>query len=337
MKSMSTALKTWPRVSIYGAGAVGSHIASRLINANVASVALVGRGAHLAAIRSFGLTLIDHDERIEVSVPNATDDPTTLPKQDVVLVTLKAVSQPAAARQIAELLAPNGVAVFLANGIPWWWEYGIREDARTLRLLDPHDELWNLVRPERSLAGVIYSPNEIVAPGVVRCLGRTRFVLGAPDNQDSQVLQQVLEVFVRSGMAAAAARDIRREILLKLVVNSAGNPLAALTRLGVAKRNDDKELVAIGIRMVEEVLDVSQAMGWHLRADVDVERAVTQRDLPTSGRPSMLQDTINGRPIEYDAILGQVAAFARQYGMATPVIDVVLPLLRGLDRGIRGL
>jgi 2-dehydropantoate 2-reductase len=50
----------------------------------------------------------------------------------------------------------------------------------------------------------------------------------------------------------------------------------------------------------------------------------------------MLQDVDRGRPIEAEAILGQTQAFARQSRVPTPTIDAVLPLLRGLDRALRG-
>ncbi|MDB5827816.1 MAG: 2-dehydropantoate 2-reductase, partial [Variovorax sp.] len=52
-------------------------------------------------------------------------------------------------------------------------------------------------------------------------------------------------------------------------------------------------------------------------------------------RPSMLQDVLGGRPMEVEALLGQPQAFARAHGLATPAIDVVVPLLRGLDLAIR--
>ena len=46
----------------------------------------------------------------------------------------------------------------------------------------------------------------------------------------------------------------------------------------------------------------------------------------------MLQDVLLGRPMEVDALLGQPQRFAREHGVATPTLDVVLALLRGLDR-----
>jgi len=50
----------------------------------------------------------------------------------------------------------------------------------------------------------------------------------------------------------------------------------------------------------------------------------------------MLQDVEAGRPMEVESLLGQVQAFARETGVATPVIDVLVPLLRGLDRAVSG-
>ena len=49
----------------------------------------------------------------------------------------------------------------------------------------------------------------------------------------------------------------------------------------------------------------------------------------------MLQDVQAGRPLETEALLGQVQAFARETRVAVPFIDAIVPLLRGLDRSLR--
>jgi 2-dehydropantoate 2-reductase len=49
----------------------------------------------------------------------------------------------------------------------------------------------------------------------------------------------------------------------------------------------------------------------------------------------MQQDVLLGRRLEAETLLGQTQAFAREYGVDVPTIDVILPLLRGLDRGLR--
>jgi len=44
---------------------------------------------------------------------------------------------------------------------------------------------------------------------------------------------------------------------------------------------------------------------------------------------------LQGRPVEVEAHLGQLQAFASTTGVAVPAIDMLLPLLRGLDRSLR--
>jgi len=89
------------KVCIFGAGAVGGHIAVRLLESRAADIAVVARGATLRAIRSRGLTLRSGEKEISVKVPVATDDPFTLAPQDLVVVTLKAPALPEAAAAIA--------------------------------------------------------------------------------------------------------------------------------------------------------------------------------------------------------------------------------------------
>ena len=49
----------------------------------------------------------------------------------------------------------------------------------------------------------------------------------------------------------------------------------------------------------------------------------------------MMQDVLLGRRLEVDSHLGQTQAFAREVGVPVPHIDIVLAMLRGLDRGLR--
>src|SRR5687767_2899380 len=147
------------KVCIFGAGAVGGHIATRLLAANADEVSVVARGAVLQAIRSRGFTLRSGGQEITARPENATDDPSTLPPQDLVVVTLKAHAVPAAAAAIARLIdARQGCAIFLLNGVPWWWRHGL-SDPGPLPLLDPDGALWTQVKPERALGCVVHQPN----------------------------------------------------------------------------------------------------------------------------------------------------------------------------------
>jgi 2-dehydropantoate 2-reductase len=68
------------KITVFGAGAVGGHVAARLGAGAAAAgieVAVVGRGAQLEAIRERGLTLWIGDERYNSRI-HATDRPETL-------------------------------------------------------------------------------------------------------------------------------------------------------------------------------------------------------------------------------------------------------------------
>ncbi len=322
------------KLCVFGAGAIGSHLAARLSAAGHAEISIVARGAQLDAIRKTGITLKSGKEEIHGKPAAASDDPSSLPKQDVVLVTLKAHSIPALAPQLEQLLSPQGCAVFMLNGLTWWWPHGRAGAHGPLQLLDPEGALWTRLR-ERALGCVIFSPNEIVSPGVVVHIGANRFVIGEPSDEKTSRLQAIVDLFNKSGLPAEIPADLRAEVWRKLMSNASGNTLAALTRLGHYEMATDADVKQLGIRIMRESLDVAAALGWDLRKEIDVEKIASRASPGPSSPPSMLQDVLRGRPLEVEAHLGQTQAFAREKGVQTPTIDVVLPLLRGLDKTLR--
>ncbi len=326
------------KVCIYGAGAIGGNIAVNMVAAKVAEVSVVARGAHLAAIQAGGLTLRTGGRDINVKFAAATDDASTLPRQDLVIVGLKAQSTPAAAGAIAGLLAADGCALFLANGIQWWWRHGMKAGVAGpqahLPLLDPEGALWKLVGPERALGGSAYSGNEIPEPGVVVHSMMNDWGLGDPSaapGAGSSRLQRVVDLFQAAGLKARAVPDVRRELWLKLVRVGSQSAVGALTRLNNQQMGASPEIAALRGRYIAEMLAVAAAQGCDLHADIDIGKAT---GAAPPHRPSMLQDVLARRPIEVEAQVGQLQAFAREAGVATPVIDAILPLLRGLDRSL---
>jgi 2-dehydropantoate 2-reductase len=328
-------------VCVFGAGAIGGFMAARLAASGQANVSVIARGANLAAIRQHGLRLLSTDGDITARPAHAADRPADLGPQDVVFVTLKAYALPGCAEAIAGLLKPDGHAVFVTNGITWWWKHG-RSEPGPLPLLDPDRRLWDILTPQRVLGCVVYAPNEVVEPGVVRHTGPNRWLLGEPDGSDTARLRATVDLMNRAGLGAEASADLRREVWAKLMRNAALNPLCALTRLPVTGLSSDPGLLALGDGIIAELVAIAAAHGSPVEDQAAEARAALRRGPATPGtqpargtRPSMLQDALAGRPTEVEAILGQLQAFAREAGVPCPAIDSVLPLMRGLDRSLR--
>ena len=330
------------KICLFGAGAVGGFMAANLLRAGRHEVSLVARGAHLEAIRTRGLTLRTAHDSFTVRPHAATDAPRTLPQQDLVIVTLKAQAQPAAAADIAALLAPSATAVFAANGIPWWWSYrGTDSPGRPMPLLDPDAQLWSRVGPTRTIGCVVFSSNEVVEPGVVQHATNNRFLLGEPDGRLSARVQAIAQTLKDGGVGGEATNDIRRWVWTKLLRNAPVNPLCALTRLPTTALAEDPQLLGVYDGVIDELAALAAAQGTDLADQLPAAREVARKGPALDGsasraiRPSMLQDAIAGRSLEVEAILGQLQVFGRESGIATPAIDMLLPLLRGLDRSIR--
>jgi 2-dehydropantoate 2-reductase len=322
------------KVCIFGAGAIGGHAAARMISTGVADVSIIARGPHLAMIRQRGLILRTEGAEIGGRPIAASDDPGKLPRQDLVIVTLKAHAQPAAAESIGRLVAPGGLTLFAMNGVPWWWKKG-SAGAGPLERIDPGGALWRAIGPERALGAVVNSSNHVVEPGVIVHAGAKRWTVGDPDVPDSERAQEVVNLFNAAGMEGVLTPDIRRDVWRKLMTNISGNPIAALTRLAGKDTPAVAGLDRVARKLVEEALLVAAADGHDLRGEIMPESIVKPARGRFPGKPSMLQDVEAGRTLEAEALMGQVQDFACAHGIPTPTIDTVFALLSGLNRSLR--
>jgi len=328
------------KICIFGAGAVGGYLAARIGQVNAAELSVVARGAHKDAIARDGIRLDAPDGSLTVRPACVTDQPDTLPAQDITFVTVKVMAQPAIAGDLKRLVSAGGCVVFVANGLPWWWKHGTTQPG-PLPLLDPQGELWNTLTPQQALGCIVYSANEVVAPGVVRHLGNNRWVLGEPDGSASPRLQAVVDLLRRCGINAEASTDLRTEVWAKLLRNASLNSLCALTRLPVDGLAEDPDLLALAVALVDDVIAIARSQGCdvsHYRegALTQLRRGGSEGSAPpVKGlRPSMLQDALAGRSLEVEAILGQPHALAVEAGVPCPALDRVLPLIRGLNRSL---
>jgi 2-dehydropantoate 2-reductase len=319
------------KIVIFGAGAVGGHVAAKLgAGAATAGIELsaVARGAQLAAIRERGLTLWIGDERTDARI-HATDRPETLGVQDVVFVALKSSTLPAAAPAIAPLIGPDTAVVFAMNGIPWWYLYRCPDNGLPrpdLSRLDPGGVLARTIGFERVIGCMINSANMVVEPGVIRNSTGTqnRFTLGEPDGAASRRVAAISAAFERAGVRAPVSTAIRNEIWEKLLRNLSTSPICAITGepIGVISRHP--ELFELAKSLMTEGLATARAHG--IDAGLTVETAYA-RAPTTTHKSSMLQDFEHGRPPEIDGLLTSVQQFARVAGVPTPQIDAVTALV----------
>jgi 2-dehydropantoate 2-reductase len=315
------------RICVFGAGSVGGYLATSLALGG-ADVSVVARGAHLAAIRSNGLTVETPDGTINARL-SASDNAADLGRQDAVIVTVKSPALPAVAASIAPLLGPDTPVAFVMNGIPWWYFYP-HED-RHLPRLDPNNVLWNTIGPQRAIGGVFWPACSVPAPGVVRLLsgaGRgTTF--GEPDGSISPRIDAIAAAFRAADLPVTIAPNIRELIWQKLAFNLSAGPMCVLTQSPVRATHDEAALIDCSRRMVAEAEAIAAAMGFQL--DIDMDRVVAT-NAQLAHRPSILQDLEAGRPMEIDALYSVPLDMARMHGIATPTLDLLVAMIKARAR-----
>jgi 2-dehydropantoate 2-reductase len=318
------------RLCIFGAGAVGGHLAAKLA-ARGNEVSVIARGAHLEAMRAAGVTLLHGEQTIRGKV-RAAERSADLGPQDFVLVTLKANLLAAFARDAGPLLGPHTAVAFVQNGIPWWYGHGVERKGPAqlpdFSRLDPGGELARAIAPGRVIGAVVFSANEVDAPGVIRNLvpGRNMLVVGEPDDRESPRIQTLRKALDAADMHSPPAKDIRQVIWSKLVLNLGTSMLCTLTGETVGGVRGDAELPAIANRLKAEGQAIAAAYG--IAAEGAPERpGGGQSSGQIAHKPSMMQDYERGRPMEIDAQIMMPLDFARAAGVAAPTLEALAPLL----------
>ncbi|MGE9007971.1 ketopantoate reductase family protein [Leptospira interrogans] len=320
------------RICVFGAGAVGSHFAVRLALAGH-DVSCVMRGPHLEAVRANGLTLRAGEAEFKAEV-SASDNPADLGPQDVVISTLKATGVSALAAGLQPLLRDNTAVVLAQNGIPWWYDVGLpAKHPRTpdLGFLDANSRLRAAIPRERIIGGVIYSSNEIIAPGVVANLSpdRNRLLIGECDDRESERIARLRTALNEASIESPDVAEIREAIWSKLLTNMSMSVLCLLTGQTARGVRDEPALAEVIPRLLDEANSVAQS------CYPEVKR-VTRSGPAPAHKPSILQDFELGRSMEIDVLVRAPAAFARAAGLSTPMLDLMagLAIRQARDKGL---
>lgn len=316
------------KVCIFGAGAIGGHVAGHLARAGACELSLIARGDNLAAIRDKGLTVTTPAETF-VTRPKVTGNPAGLGVQDYVLLTLKAHQLDAALPMMAPLIGPETVILPPTTGLPAAFLTGLDSPFGDRRLdgVDPSG-IQSRTMPANQVMGIVYWIGaHVEGAGRVRQDGaRASCMVGELDGRESSRVTRLSELLTASGVAAPVRSDIRADIWIKFVNSLAWNPVAVLTGARIGAIADDNRAIAVVRRLMEEADALAAALGLSITVPPQKRIAVTSS--APQHKMSMLQDLEHGRPLEIDVLEQSIAAVRELVGLATPSIDALLPLVR---------
>ncbi|MEP6608604.1 MAG: 2-dehydropantoate 2-reductase [Burkholderiaceae bacterium] len=322
------------RIAVVGAGSIGAVLGAKLA-ATGHDVTLIARGAHLAAIRNKGITLVDavgsHSGTYRLA---ASDDPADFGTQDVVILGLKAHAIGAMLARLHSLIADQTVVVPAINGLPWWYFYGVGGalEGTTLRALDPDRSMFETLPPRHIVGCVVHIAAEVRAPAEVHHTNGRRIILGEPAGGISERLQRICAALDAAGFDAIGSTDIRLDVWTKLVGNLSFNPVAALTGYLMSEIVADEDVLDAIRAMMREGMQVAEHYG--VRVPMTVEQRIDLARQLGAARLSMLQDLEQRRRLELDAIVGSVVELAERASIEVPTIRHVHALTQARARAL---
>ncbi|GAB4363130.1 MAG: 2-dehydropantoate 2-reductase [Oricola sp.] len=315
------------KIGVFGAGSVGCHVGGALAAAGNA-VVLVGRASMCKRLSS-GISITRFDGNNRHAGPDSftcTSDPAALADCDVILVCVKSPTTAEAGKALSKIARPDAVVVSLQNGI---------SNAGILR-----DELG----PRTVLPGMVGFNVAQIGDNRFHCGTEGRVVLGAGPGADA-----LAGALNDAGIESEVSGDIEAVQWGKLLLNL-NNAVNALSGLPLKRQLSMRPYRQVLAASMREALRVLQAAGIRpasagkagprlvtkvlvLPDWLFVRIAGSMLKIDDDATSSMAEDLARGRMPEIDWLNGEIVALGRETGIATPVNEAIVALVKAAFSG----
>lgn len=293
-------------IAVVGPGAIGTTVAALLHEAGH-RVVVCGRSARESLELRPDDGILD-GQPMMLSDPVRTDPATVENPVDVVLLAVKDTQNASAAAWLDRLCDENTLVCVMQNGVEQVERVGSHCPSSTV------------------VPCAVWFSAQTQPEGWVRL--RTPVRLTLPDDAAARRLAEVLG---GPSLAVECSPDFVDDAWRKLMTNAvAGLMVLTCRRSGMFRRDD---VARLGRAYLAECLAVARAEGAHLDDEVIDEIVGMFTGVPENLTTSILTDREQGRPLEWDVRNGVVARKGAEHGLATPISDLVVPLLAAASDG----
>ena len=320
------------RCAIYGAGSLGTVLGAYMTRAGV-DVELINRNKeHVAAMKEKGAHITG---TVEMTVPVKALTPDEMTGQyDVLFLMTKQLLNKEVVTFLKPYLTEKGVIVTLQNGIP---EPGVAE----------------IVGEDHTMGCVVEWGATLSAPGESTLtsepdslsfhMGKMKGITDGQVAQVKQLLETMCPVHIEENLLGARWS--------KLLINATFSGLGTVVGGLFGDVSESAEVKGIALKCMKECIDVGHAAGAEFAPvqgkDITklfyykngLKKAFALFLLPIAMKkhrllePSMLQDLKKGKPCEVDAINGVVCDWGRKCGVATPINDRIVEVIKKEQAG----
>jgi len=316
---------------IIGAGAIGG-ITAAFLSRNGFPVVLVTKHPDLAEqISNEGIHITGVQGEFTQKIPAVASLHDLSEKFSLVLIATKATDMAQAAKDVLPLLTDKSRVVSLQNGIC-------------------EDKLGEIAGLDRVIGCVVGWGATMHKPGYLEMTSTGEFVIGLPDGRmtsEIDVLAEMLNVIV----PVIKTANIYGHLYSKLIINSCITTLGAVTGLTLGRLLSKRKARDVFIEVMRESMAVAEAL--NIKVEPYAGKLDYYRFFKNSGfsrriyrhllilfmgikyrkvKSSSLQSLERGKPTEIDFLNGYISAKGKEYGIPTPVNDILISMVRQIEQ-----
>lgn len=297
------------RISLIGAGAMGSFYASKLFDMDPHCIALIADGSRYVRLKERGFFVNNRHYVLPVLRPN--DD---APPSDLIMVAVKHHHLPGAVDDIRNRVGEKTTLLSVMNGI------------------DSELQLGAAYGMEKVLYAVAVGIDALRADNRLTYTTQGRLFFGEAHNRViTERVKAVQSLFDKAGIAYETPVDMVRLLWWKFMINVGMNQASAVLRAPYAEFQTSQEARDLMESAMREVIAIGQSAAVALsQADIDQWYSILN-GLSPEGKTSMLQDIEAGRKTEVDMLAGKVIELGEQYRVPTPVNERILEAIKDIE------
>lgn len=300
------------KVSVIGAGAMGSFYASKFYDMDSKCISLVARGKRGESIRQMGITVNNKHYPLHVISPEES-----VPPADLLIVAVKHHHLEQTIKDMRCVIGEDTTIISVMNGI------------------ESEDRIGAIYGMEKMLYAVAVGIDALRRDDRVVYTKQGKLFFGEADNHTtSERVRKIQTLFDRAGIDYETPDDMIRNLWWKFMINVGINQVSAVLRapFSVFQKSDHaRQLMELTMR---EVMDIGRVAGVDLYEEDITNWYSFMSQLSPSGRTSMLQDIEARRKTEVEMFAGKIIELGREYNIPTPVNTVLFEAIKAIEEYI---
>lgn len=301
-----------PKVLVIGSGGIAG-LYGALLHKTGWQVELVARSDY-QQIRQQGMRvdsvlgdLSFQPAQVYASVDQAAEQ---AGQADWILIAVKMLPTTHLAQLIAPAVGANTKIALIANG------------------LDVEQPLADVFPNNPLVSCVAFVCSSRLAPGHIHHSAFGGLIMGGLTEASQIQTKKLAEAFSQAGIKASLSENIALERWKKSIWNASFNPLSVLTNgADTGKLLSTEQAEQLVRAIMAEVIATGRAAGFAL-ADELIDRNLANTRAMPPYLTSMALDYLHSAPIELEAIVGTVVAYAKQHKVEIPHLETVYQTLK---------